>query len=394
MRAAGVGVPAILLCATFAAIGCGGGDDGGDDDDLLPPPADGEGFQVGMTTSIGAGVEAEHCRFVRSPAEEVWVSGNEVRFTAGSHHVLLYETPYTSIPTRRDDGVEVDTSGVFDCSDGATNGWQVTKLIGGSQNASGDSLLQFPPGVAMRVRPGAVLLINAHYVNASDLPLEPEVRLNLHTLPAADVVEEGDILFLYNPLIAVPGRSTSRARWRCPVHRDITIANVQSHMHARGVGYTAAIDDGAPFYVNDRWESVPVAQFEPGLQVRAGSVLDYACDYRNDESRDVFQGPRSTDEMCMLIGSYYPADAATAACRDSDGNLAGEWIGDGTATCAQTLACIEAGLEGPGAMEAITRCMQAAAPAVAAPTSAVVNCLFAADDPRACAAPMDACRTL
>jgi hypothetical protein len=359
---------------------------------LLEPPAPGEGLQLQMSTTIPAGVEGERCRFVIASADDLWVIRDQVRFTQGSHHFLLYETSYDSIPTMRDDGVAVDTSGVFDCSDGATNGWSVTKLVGGSQNGEGESMLAFPAGVAMPVRAGAVLLMNAHYVNASP----QEIRINLYTIPESEVTTEGDLLFLYNPLIAVPGHGTARARWRCPVHTDITIANLQSHMHVRGVGYQAAADDGAPFYENDQWENVPVKRFEPGLQVAAGSTLDYHCDYENGEDREVFQGPRSTDEMCMLIGSYYPADPRTANCLDETGErLAGEWIGNGTATCAATLDCIGAALQS-GAddpLRPLTTCMLSAKPDVSREASAYFRCLIYAADPQTeCAAEITACQ--
>lgn len=224
---------ALPLLAAGCLAACGD-DDHGESDDLLEPPAPGEGVQFRMTTQLGPGVEAEHCQFVEAPDQVTWVSSNLVRFTQGSHHVLLYETDYEAIPTENEHGVEIDTSRVFDCSDGASDGWRLTKMIGGSQNGDGDSLLDFPDGVAMPVRAGAVLLMNAHYINASDQPIEPEVRINMYTIPEETVVAEGDVLFLYNPLIRVPENGESRARWRCPVHQDITIANVQSHMHARG----------------------------------------------------------------------------------------------------------------------------------------------------------------
>lgn len=349
---------------------------------LLDPPAPGEGYQFVMHTELPAGTEAEHCQFIVGPPEGMFISRDEVMYSAGSHHFLLYETAYTSIPTQTEDGRPVDTSGVFDCSDGATNGWDVTKLVAGSQNSNGDSMVSFPPGVAMRVRPGAVLLMNAHYINASDAPLEPEVDINLYTIPEAEVTDEGDILFLYNPLIHVPAGGSARARWRCPVNRDITIVNAQSHMHARGVNYAAMVEGQEPFYVNDRWEDVPMGSFEPGLQVSAGSRLEYYCDYTNPGAEDVNQGPRSTDEMCMLIGSYYPADQATANCLNSAGEFAGEWVGDGTATCAQSLDCVGAAFAAGGdLLPELSKCMMAADPAVAAEISRAALCIFGATEP-------------
>jgi hypothetical protein len=362
---------------------------------LLEPPPAGQGIQFTMRTRLEAGVEAEHCMFVRVPAgsEPLWVNRDEVRYGLGSHHFLLYATSYTEIPTHKDDGTPVDTSKVFDCSDGATNGWSVTKLIGGSQNGvEGDSMLRFPPDVAIKVPAGAVLLMNAHYINATDAPLEPEVYINLWTIPAAQVAQEGDLLFLYNPFIKVAANGTGRARWRCPVRHDITIANVQSHMHRRGVGYEATVVGEEPFYVGTEWENVLVKRFEPGMVVHAGQFFDYHCDYQNPEAHDVYQGPRSVNEMCMLIGSYYPADPATANCRDDEGNLAGEWVGNGTATCAATWTCLQGALGQSGSgLKGVTDCVDKASPEVAAESSALIRCLFKTGDPSMCGAEISAC---
>jgi hypothetical protein len=360
-------------------------------DELLAPPPDGQGVQFRMTTSIAAGVEGEWCQFVTAPAAAMRVQRDEVRFTEGSHHFLLYETAYTAIPTLTDDGRPVDTAGVFDCSSGPTDGWSVTKLIGGSQNSDGASILAFPDDVAMPVRGGAVLLMNAHYLNATDRALTPEVRINLWTAAAAAAPIDGDILFLYNPLIKLPAMGASRARWQCPVHADISLANVQSHMHRRGVGYAAAIAGQAPFYENERWERVPVRVFDPPLQIAAGAAFDYHCDFDHGEDRDVYQGPRSTDEMCMLIGSYWPADPRIANCPDVAGGGGGTWLGEGEATCAQTWTCLQGAFGEEDGLRAITDCMAVARPEVSAESSALLRCFANGGDPGACAAQIAAC---
>lgn len=339
-----------------------------------PDPED-TTLELRMSASIPAGVEAEYCKFVEIP--DVWVTHDSIDFTAGSHHVLVFQTPYASIPTHKDDGTPVDTSGVFDCSDGATNNWSVTKVIGGSQNRDSDSILAFPDGVGVRI--GGVALINVHYINGSDVTLESEVTVRFETAPESAIQQEGDILFLYNPLISVPPGRTASAHWRCPVYSDITIANVQSHMHSRGIGYEARVDDQAPFYTNTQWEGVPVQHYD-NLTVTAGSTLDYHCDYRNTDGVPIYQGPRTTDEMCMLIGSYYPADERTANCLDPSGELpGGDWIGQGTASCQATMGCVQ----GAGDLFAITDCMLAADPGVSRESSDLLRCLIATDDPGA-----------
>jgi hypothetical protein len=283
---------------------------------------------------------------------------------------------------------------VFDCSGGPTDGWSVTRLIGGSQNGDGASMLAFPENVAVPVRPNAVLLMNAHYINFSDEVLRPVVTVNLYTLLPEQVEIEGDILFLYNPLIRVLANSTGRAHWRCPVQQDITITNVQSHMHIRGVDYAASIMGNAPFYENDRWENVPVKKFEPGLEVTTGSVFDYYCDYENPENRDVYQGPRSTDEMCMLIGSYYPADKGTANCMNANGAWNGVWVGQGTATCAATMDCFEASFGSFDIVREITDCVMAAHPDVSEEFSAVLTCIIENQSTTPCATEIAACEAI
>ncbi|HWU85772.1 MAG TPA: hypothetical protein VN253_00750 [Kofleriaceae bacterium] len=371
------------LVASIPMLALGAGACTDDQTRPTPDPAAPE-LELAMSATIPGGGEVEYCRFVTVP--ETWVTKDAVDFTRGSHHVLVYQTSYTSIPTQKQDGTPVDTSGVFDCSDGATNGWSITKLVGGSQNATGGSILSFPAGVGVKI--GGVLLINVHYRNGSDAPLASDVKVRFETTTADAITQEGDILFLYNPVIGVPPNGTARAHQSCPVYKDITIANVQSHMHARGVGYEARVGDGAPFYVNDRWEGVPVQTYE-GFRVAAGSRLDYFCDYRNTTGTPIYQGPRTTDEMCMLIGSYYPADPRTSSCLDETGKLpGGEWIGQGTATCAQTMGCLQSASDLP----AITDCLLAASPHVSRASSDLARCFYGAQDPLAeCGPQIQAC---
>jgi Copper type II ascorbate-dependent monooxygenase, C-terminal domain len=371
---------AMFMAGAFALAGCG--------DDLDPPPVeDDHTIVLRMQATIPPGTEVEYCQFV--PVPDAFVTRDRVEFTSGSHHVLLYQTPYTAIPTQKDTGEPVDTSKPFDCSDGPTNGWSVTKLIGGSQNREGESLLAFPEGVAIHV--GGIALLNVHYINAFDAPIDTDVVVELDTLPAEDVVQEGDLLFLYNPFISVPAGQTATARWTCPVYSDITIANIQSHMHSRGIGYEARINTDAPFYKNDRWEGVPVQHYD-NFTVRAGSTLDYQCNYRNTTGSSIYQGPRTTDEMCMLIGSYYPADPRTANCTDVTGQMfGGDVVGQGTATCQATMGCFQKAQGLP----AVTDCVLAAKPEVSHEASEVLRCMSVATDPGAeCGEQIATCSTL
>ena len=374
-----------LATAGMAAVGCGGGDPAATPS-LEPPPA-GEGVQIVMTSTIEAHFETERCMFYQVPAEGLYVNREQIKYSPGSHHVLVFKTPYTEVPTTTLRGETVDTSGVFDCGqNGATGDWNVVGAAGGAQSADG------PPGVdglpsdtAFKIDGGTLLLVNAHYLNAGDRPLNAQIFINLYTIPAAQVTREAGIFFLYNPFIHVGAQSSSVAREVCPLATDVTLVNAQSHMHARGVSYVADLLDASgsklqEIYTSRTWQHVVSKQMEPPLTLSAGQMIDFRCNYTNNETHDINQGRTTRDEMCMFIGLYYPKDTKTEVCSmtsDWSGRYLGaNWIGSGTANGLSTASCLQTATAGgsaePGAVDA---CVVDACPGISAETSTAVRCL-------------------
>lgn len=348
---------------------------------LLEPPAEGHGVQYVMTTTLEPGQETERCKFGVVPAGGLRIQRGETRYTEGSHHALLWRTSYETPPE-----VVADANGVFDCSDGPFH-WGATSLLEGSQSPSAPPLLDLPEGVAMTLPEGAVLLLDVHLLDATAEEVTTEVRLNLHTVDDADVVEEAGTLFWYDLFIRLDPRSRATARMACTIDGDVTLANVQSHMHRRGVGFTSTLSApaGAPedLYATDRWADVPVESFQPALPLTAGTTIDFACSYDNQEDRTILQGQTTQDEMCILFGTYWPRSDAIDFCA-SDGTsdtrfLGATWIGDGTADGEATVQCM-VGADGLGGMAG---CLQEACPAIAGPVSEVARC-FVAGNPLAC----------
>jgi hypothetical protein len=318
-----------------------------DPNDLLEPPPAGQGLQLKMVSTIAAGQEIERCKFFQVPAEGINVNRAVVRYVPGSHHVLLYRTSHTSIPTTTRDGkaLTADENGVFDCAEGAAADWDVTGVVAGAQSSKAKNAATFPPGVAAKLAPGTVLVINTHYLNATSKPLVAEARLNLYTLPDKDVVEEGGFLFYYNPFIRVPARSSASSRMRCTLTQDITLISGQSHMHRRGVGYTANVvepSDGAltQIYESHDWEDVPISEWSPGMALRTGQSIDYTCHYQNPEDRQVAQGLTTKDEMCMFLGNYYPRNSELETCGIATVGGGATFIGTGSADGKTTLQCL------------------------------------------------------
>ncbi|WP_437294535.1 hypothetical protein [Sorangium sp. So ce426] len=405
----------IALLGAAALFGCSSSDSGPQpsEDELLAPPAEGTGVQYRMVSTLEPGQEIERCQLFVAPPEGLNVNRELVRYSGGSHHVLLYATPYTSIPTETRRGVALDAAQVHDCNDGPQADWDVTGVVAGSQSPDGNSFLDgLPEGVALKVAPGTVLLMNTHYVNASPEAIETDARINLYTIADDEVKVEAGMLFHYNPFINVPARGKSTARMRCVTENDISVVRIQSHMHRRGVGYVAhkvGLDgEMTELYAHDRWEGVPSQEFTPFLELKAGESLDYRCAYNNVEDRTIAQGLTSRDEMCMLIGPYFPRSPAYENCATEEGLNAATWYGDGTATCAETFECIN---NGNGEAE-VFGCVVNSCESVGPQLSAALGCQMTAGNGacieacsgedaeacntcvgEACAAEMEACQT-
>jgi hypothetical protein len=356
----------------------------GEPNDLLEPPATGQGLQLKMVSTIAPGHETERCKFFQVPAGGLNVNSAIVRYVPGSHHVLLYRTSLTSIPTQTRSGetLVVDENGVFDCPEGAAGDWDVTGVVAGAQSPKAKNGASFPPGVAAKLAAGTVLLINTHYLNATSKPLVAEARLNLYTLPDKDVAHEGGFLFFYNPFIRIPARSSASSRMRCTLSQDITLISAQSHMHKRGVGYVANLveaSDGSftQIYESHDWEDVPIAEWSPGMSLRKGQAIDYTCQFQNPEDRQIRQGATTKDEMCMFLGNYYPRNAELEACGITSAGSSATFIGTGAADGKTTLDCLNmhGGADDPGNLYG---CVQDSCPAIAEQVTAHLTCQMTA----------------
>ena len=374
-----MGVWLLTGCSSADGIAPPTGGDGNPDGLLEPPPA-GQGLQLKMVSTIEPGQEIERCKFFQVPAGGLNVNSAVVRYVPGSHHVLLYRTSHKSIPTTTSSGqtVTADENGVFDCPEGAAADWDITGVVAGAQSPKAKNAATFPAGVAAKLAPGTVLLINTHYLNTTSKPLVAEARLNLYTLPDKDVVHEGGFLFFYNPFIRIPARGAASSRMRCTLSQDITLISAQSHMHKRGVGYVANViepSDGSmtPIYESHDWEDVPITEWSPGMSLRKGQSIDYTCQFQNPEDRQVRQGATTKDEMCMFLGNYYPRNPEIEACGVSTAGTGATFIGTGTADGKTTLDCLSkhGGAEDPGNLYG---CVQDSCPAIGEQVTGHLTC--------------------
>jgi len=360
---------------------------------MLAPPASGQGIQLKMSTTIGASTEDERCQFVQA-TDEMWVNQQEIRYTPGSHHFILWQTPYTSIPTTDTSGNTVDTSAVFQCLNGPPGNWLVDGLIGGAQSPDAPTFGgDFPAGVAMHIPAGSILIMDLHVLNASTNPLDVTVLMNLDTIPQSQVKQEGGVYFFYNPFIRIPPNGKASARMSCPVPNDVTVVNGQTHMHKQGLGGVVNLEDSTSgaqlqqLYQTNLWTDPPVKVWSsPTLLLKGGQQIDYQCNYENPGDTDVIQGlSAKTNEMCVWTGAYYPRDTAFEYCNGTGGwgNLgnAATFIGTGTADGPTTTTCLESAAAAASTSnfnDMVDGCVVQSCPALAKPMTTVLRCALKA----------------
>jgi len=346
--------------------------------ELLSPPRPDQGLQLRMVQTIAPGNESYGCQLFQMPDEDIFVHEQTVQFSRGGHHVLLYKTPYDSMPDRDENGLLVDPTEVHDCSEGVTSRWLVDSVLGGSEIFDHPGMFrELPENVAFRLPKKTIVVMSVHYLNASAHSTVVDARMNLSTLPRQKVEIEAGLLYLDNKFLHLPPLVKSMAEMRCPIPSNVSIVNLQSHMHARGVEFSAAVynDNRASreiLYATQKWLEPPVKTYDPYLHLSAGDWLETRCSYENHEGRVIEYGPRSSDEMCQLIGPYFPRDERFESCMNDAGEWAAQWVGHGAADGATTKSCFECAPE-VGGPEYVA-CMAEACPDIAERVSAVVRC--------------------
>ncbi len=306
--------------AAVASLGClaACGDTHGTESAVAGQATDGGAFPdvvFQMSGHVDANGEILDCVYVRMPSDrgKVAVGSAESTFTPGSHHFLVYRTNYDAIPAGGDE--------VHTCTD-AEQFVGITGTYYEAQTPKASRVL--PAGVAHVFEPGEVLLMTAHYLNATASGYDTQVHFRLHTEDTAKVKHEAGSIFFYNPMIEVPPFSVVTVTRTCPLSQDIELALLWSHMHARGIGFTATSDDSAAveragdLYDSTTWSEPSPRTFpdDPPITLHANSSVTYTCTYRNTTSASFVAGQSAaTNEMCILHGMYWPRlDSTTERC--------------------------------------------------------------------------------
>lgn len=270
--------------------------------DATPDTPDGssaDGFTtvISRPWSIPAGSEIYRCTRV-TLQEDMYISALRALAPLGTHHTVLSVHDSVSGP-----------DGDYNCGPGTL----AHSMIFASGVGTND--LEFPQGVAIRLRAGQQLDLNLHLYNVSDTEITGTSGTQVKLVAAADVEQEAEVVFGGEYGIYLPNdpQNQKTVNGGCQFDQDATVLALWPHMHALGrhmkvthekaSGNLTLLDQ--PYDFNEQLHYA----IEP-VQVLAGERLSIDCTYLNDTGSTVTFGDSSEQEMCFAGIYRYPATGA------------------------------------------------------------------------------------
>lgn len=248
--------------------------------------------------------EIQDCHvFKLDNADPIEVSRIRIKFPPGSHHVHMY----------RADSPEADA--VADCWSGID--WTRWHLVLGAQTQAMDWRL--PDGLTVPLDPHQQLLVQVHWLNTTDRPIDGAIDLEFHTAARSDA--HVGVVFGINKQTAMEPHERKVIRQWCQMPPDVHLLAMMGHFHGLGQSYQvrarreAELAGGETVYEALGEQTFQFKSYDPPYTLAPGVGLEFDCDFFNYRdipiiwSADVKRG-----EHCNMSAYFYPADELSQFC--------------------------------------------------------------------------------
>ena len=286
----------LFLCLGIAACGSGGGP--GDDSTTGADADNNNGERLSVVTppiTLAPSEEVTKCyHFLMPNTGEVAVKRWASMMTPGSHHMILFMGTQASQPAGTIDNC--GNVGGFDSV------WTYA-----AQNPVAQSAL--PDGVGMTITAMQPAVIQMHYLNASDQTIDAHVELTADLYPAGTSYQKAQPYITFNTQINIPPMSNAEVSGTCRVPAGAKFFAVSTHAHKQAI-HTEVKDGTAMVFESDNWDDPGSRDWdaEPFYTFASGN-LTYRCQYHNPNNYSIQVGESAaTDEMCMAVGYFFPAN--------------------------------------------------------------------------------------
>jgi len=310
-----------LACISVLALGLAACGSSPDDERKLPheqsfnPPPAKAGYTrivAPVMANLAPGSDVMYCQYIQAPLDRdmdiLDVTGYQS--TAG-HHAVAYATT-ANIP--------VGTSGP--CTEESSLAGAFVGGIGGE----GGGGVTLPEGVAFRLPKGSAIMINTHFLNATNDVIDGQTVLDIKYAEVDPSRKIASFFVNINFGFNIPARGTGLAVAECPVARDLEFILFTNHMHDYGVrAHTDLVRAGSGalelVHADEQWEyemqfKAVYSQWgvDQPLRIAKGDVLRTHCEWGNT-SDAALAFPR---EMCVGVGFFLSDGSSTPMCANGN----------------------------------------------------------------------------
>jgi hypothetical protein len=303
----------------------------------LDPPAKGQGFQIAIPEfEVAPGDEIQNCYFYKvkdllaagglDPTKPLNLHHIQIRQNDGSHHMNVFRVK-TIVNLDPANGTVYGKNGQGECF--KSPNWADWPLVANTQQA-GHLDWEFPDGVANKIDPEEVLMVQTHFVNATTQksPGPGKVEINFFHIDDSAVKYEMGTLFATKQSIRIcQSDPTPKFQGTCqfgstePVH----VIGANGHFHSRGKTFdmfawdgqsTSVPPDSEKFYESKAWDEPPMLHSpELSKDIPAGGGVFYTCSYEwtppdpsvgctglNQYDATKFMTPEADQDCCYTFG--------------------------------------------------------------------------------------------
>jgi len=285
----------------LSLAGCGTDDDGTvDGQEVLPnlvvpeKPENGMRVITPIVRGIEPGSDNEICTWTD---KIVGPGGIDVKSTTGfqtepGHHIVVYYTTDKQPAGLQRHCLESDMVAF--------------RIVTG--NGKEGEPTEAPGNLVYKIPEGAQIVINHHYLNATDEYMDGQSAVNINFAePGGTYIASGAAAFLNSGLVVKQGITTQVQH--CTIDRELKLWFMIPHMHEWGKKITVDITQGdvKKTLFDTVWDASfsfhpPELRMDPAapMILRPGDSLTTTCTWDNHTGRDLNFG----FEMCVTFGQF------------------------------------------------------------------------------------------
>ncbi len=271
------------------------------------PPANGLQVITPIVRGLEPGSDHEICTWTDAIVTDRPI---DVKSTTGfqtepGHHIVVY---YTT--ERQPAGTQRE------CTDTDMVSFRIV-----TGNGKEGEPTEAPGNLVYRIPVGSQVVINHHYLNASDETMDGQAAVNINfAAEGGTYTPSGSTAFLNSGLLVAQGITTQKQH--CVVDHEMKLWFLIPHMHRWGKHISVDITQGdvKTNIFDQDWNDAftfhpPEKHFnlDAPLVLKPGDQLDTTCEWNNDTGRDLNFG----FEMCVTYGQFIDdKNLGSLACDD------------------------------------------------------------------------------